>query len=159
MTSKKELQEKIDALTSEQEELVRANAQAEGRAANLALENARLTSQERRRVCAEREKEAQKRREAEHLARRERLDRIGEGLLPLEGATSRAFVHERDGETGIEVFVPLDDEERRILGEFFERREQPEPAAAAPSLVERINNMARASRLGVFPQFVFAGQP
>jgi len=159
MTSKKELRAQLAeaaksaiALRAELAEHVRANDRL--RASNGEHERRELSREAR-----EREAEQAERREAEHKARRERLDRLGEGLLPVEGATSRAFIEERNGESGIEVFVPLDAEERRILQGFFDARDQPKPPQVDKSVFDQINDaVRRMAQHHTIPQVFLAGQ-
>lgn len=116
MASKQELGNEIAGLK-------RANRGLELENASQAAELARLRDEDRRRQEHNR-REAQRKREEQQLKdRREHLDHLGAGRLPLKGAKSWAFVHEQGEQPGIEVFVPLDDEELRVLQDHL----QPKP--------------------------------
>lgn len=145
MASKKELRAQLADLYDANSKLRASNGEHERR--------------ELRREAQAREAERVKRREAEHKARRERLDRIGEGLLPVEGATSRAFIDGSDGESGIEVFVPLDAEERRILQGFFDARDQPEASKVDRRVFDQIDDALRnLTQHGTIPQVFVTGR-
>lgn len=109
MASKKELREQLGTATREREAAL----------AQVRTHEQRETARMRR----EHDAEQQRRREAEHRARRENLDRLGEGLLSLKKRTRWAVVNE-EGETGIEVFVPLDQEEQRTVLGFLNAKPQ-----------------------------------
>lgn len=158
MASKKELQSQLDAA---REDVASLEAERDGlRIARdiLSADNKAHKRRESERQRREHAAEQERLREAEHKARRARLDRLGEGLLPLEGATSRAFIQERDGESGIEVFVPLDAEERRILQGFFDSREKPAAPKAGARVADQISDALRSlSQRYAVPHIYLAG--
>lgn len=113
MASKQELGNEIARLKREQRTLEMSNARQ-------GAELARLRHEDRARQEHNRREEQRKREEQQHKDRREHLDHLGAGRLPLKGAKSWAFVHEQGEQPGIEVFVPLDDEELRVLQEHLQ---------------------------------------
>ncbi len=118
MASKKELRG----------ELERARDSVEA----LQLEVEAHRSRDRARMRQEHDAQQQKLREQEHRERRQRLDHLGEGLLPLNGQTRWAIVNE-EGETGLEVFVPLDQEEQRIVLGFLNGQKPSNAVPVPPS--------------------------
>lgn len=114
MTSKKELlkdlaaaQHDVRALEAE----VQAHKQREGRV-----------------QLREHDAEQAKLREAERKARAQKLDHLAAGRLPLKDATQWAFVHEEGAKPGIEVFVPLDDQEEKALHNYFDAKDRVIPS-------------------------------
>ena len=170
MASKKELQEQLAEAQAQLAETQTRLADSETYATGLGeqydalkvardgllVDNAAHRRRETERRNRDNAKERARRVEAEHKARRERLDQLGAGLLPIKGATSYAFIHERDGESGLEVFVPLDVEERRIVEGFLDARTQPKASQVTASVVDEINKMAQ--RFNVRQVFL-TGQP
>lgn len=120
MASKQELGNEIAQLKREKRELELHNSEQ-------ATDLSRLRAEDRRRQEHNRLEAQRKRDEQQHRERREHLDHLGAGRLPLKGAKSWAFVHEQGEQPGIEVFVPLDAEELRVLQEHL----QPKPTRNA----------------------------
>ncbi|MEV4737170.1 MULTISPECIES: hypothetical protein [unclassified Microbacterium] len=144
MASKQELGNEIARLKREQRTLEMSNARQ-------GAELARLRHEDRARQEHNR-REAQRKREEQQLKeRREHLDHLGAGRLPLKGAKSWAFVHEQGEQPGIEVFVPLDDEELRVLQEHL----QPQPRIATGGIIS--NPRVLPSR--IWEDFLYGGRP
>ncbi|WP_433584564.1 hypothetical protein [Microbacterium hydrocarbonoxydans] len=112
MASKKELGQEIAGLKREQR---RINMIREHQGAELA----RYRAEECRRIANSEREARRKREEKEHKERREHLDHLGAGRLPVKNAESWAFVHEPGKTPAIEVTVPLDAEELRVLQEHL----------------------------------------
>ncbi|CAN7265987.1 hypothetical protein LJR186_001215 [Microbacterium foliorum] len=138
MASKKELQAKLDDL-AEQNKLLLTEVQVH-------------ESRQRARQRRDHEAEQQRLREAEHRARRENLDRLGEGLLSLKKRTRWAIVNE-EGETGIEVFVPLDQEEQRVALGYLNGKPASNAVHVPSSLIDQFYTRGGIypRRAGIFP--------
>lgn len=116
MTSKKELQNALTRANA-------ARAELRSKADALYAEVAAHRSRESRELRRRHEEDQAKRRVAEAKARKEKLDHLRAGRLPLKSATQWAIVHEEGSKPGIEVFVPLDSEEQKAVQSFLDKGE------------------------------------
>lgn len=154
MASKKELGQEIAGLKREQR---RINMIREHQGAELA----RYRAEEHRRR-EHNAREAQRKHEEQQLKdRREYLDHLGAGRLPLKQAESWAFVHEPGKSPAIEVTVPLDDEGLRILQEHLQPKPKPRNSFADLRDIVRAmpTPLAHRSPIGNWDDFLYGGRP
>jgi len=110
-----------------------------------------LRKREQRRTAREYAERQSKLKQAERAERLKRLEHLDVGLLPLEGATQWAIVHEEGSKPGVEVFVPLSNVELGKVQEYLSGRDKPKPALTLTGgwldqMQARINGMHAHSR-------------
>lgn len=101
-----------------------ALGEANERAHRLARDNDAYRARERNRMRYEHDEKQRKLKQAERAERLKRVENIQAGLLPLDGATQWAIVHEEGAKPGIEVFVPLSEVEEREVQAYLNGRNE-----------------------------------